>query len=101
MFYFIFEAQPKPTNPEFGKYAGATVSYWIQRETQAEAAAVAHGWIGDEDWRITAMEYAALITKETQLPDGMRYFEQAKIDGEVFVFYTFPVGAKNDEANAS
>jgi hypothetical protein len=100
MFHFRFKAHPKHTNPGFGKYAGATVCCWVHRETQDEAAAVARGWIGDEDWRITAMEYASQITKETQLPDGMRYYEQAEIDGEVFVFYTWPMNTEDDSRNA-
>jgi hypothetical protein len=101
MFHFRFEAEPKRTNPDFGRYAGAMICCWVQRKSQDEAAAVARGWIGDEDWRITTMEYASLITKETQLPEGMRYFEQAEIDGEVFVFITHPTGAKDDDAHAS
>ena len=96
MFHFRFEASPKSTHPKFGEYAGAIVACWVQRATQIEALSVARGWIGDEDWAITATEYAALITRDTQLPDGGQYFEQAQTDGEVFVFYTFPVGAPDD-----
>jgi hypothetical protein len=47
------------------------------------------------------MEHADLITRETQLPDGMQYFEQAEIDGEVFVFFTSPGGASDDDTNAA
>lgn len=100
MFHFRFETRPKRTHPKFGVDA-AMVSCWIKRETLADAAAVARGWIGDEDWRIIATEHAALITRETQLPGGMQYFEQAEIDGEVFVFFTAPVGAPDDETPAA
>lgn len=101
MFHFRFEATPKRTNPDFGKYASAMVCCWIQRDVQADAAAVARGWIGDEDWSIIRTEYAGLITRETQLPDGMRYFEQAKTDGEVFVFYTAPIGTSDEGTNVT
>ena len=39
------------------------------------------------------------MTRERQAehPDGMQYFEQAEIDGEVFVFFTSPIGASDDE----
>jgi len=97
MFHFRFEVRPKRTHPKFGQYASAMVCCWIQRETQEQAAAVARGWIGDEDWAIIRMEHAGLITRETQLPGGMQYFEQAEIDGEVFVFFTSPIGASDDE----
>src|SRR5213075_692130 len=59
MLHFRFEARPKRTHPNSGEYVGAMVSCWIRRDTQDEAAAVARGWIGDEDWAITAMERAA------------------------------------------
>jgi hypothetical protein len=101
MFHFRFEVRPKPTHPKFGHYAGAMVSCWIQRETQDQAVGVARGWIADEDWTIIRTEHADLITRETQLPDGMQYFEQAEIDREVFVFFTSPVEAPEDYTNAS
>jgi hypothetical protein len=96
MFYFIFDARPTPKNPKHGTYGGASVSCWVQRDTQAEAEAVARRWITERHWAITAMEEATFITKETQLPAGMQFFEQAEIDDEVFVFHTSPVGAPDD-----
>jgi len=99
MFFFQFEVRPKQTNPERDRYAGAMVNCWVLRDTLSQAEAVARGWIGDEDWRITRVELASLMTREQQSehPDGMRYFEQAEIDSEVFVFHTWPVGAPDDE----
>jgi hypothetical protein len=99
MFFFHFEVRPKQTNPKRELYAGATVSCWVLRDTQSQAEAVARGWIGDEDWRITGVETATLMTRErqSQYPEGMRYFEQAEIDREVFVFHTWPVGAPDDK----
>jgi hypothetical protein len=84
-FFFHFEVRPQQTHPKRDQYAGAMVSCWILRDTQSQAEAVARGWIGDEDWRITRVESATLMTKEQQLehPDGMQYFEQA----EIFVFH--------------
>jgi hypothetical protein len=100
MFFFRFEVRPKQTHPKRGHYAGAMVNCWVLRDTQAQAEAVARGWIGDEDWRITGVEEATLMTRERQaeFPDGIQYFEQAEIDSEVFVFHTWPVGAADDGA---
>ena len=99
MFFFQFEVRPKQTHPKRGEYAGAMVNCWILRDTQSQAEAVARGWIGDEDWRITSVEEAMLMTRESQAkhPDGMQYFEQAEIDREVFVFHTWPIGAPDDK----
>jgi hypothetical protein len=99
MFFFQFEVRPKETHPKRDEYEGAMVSCWVLRDTQSQAEAVARGWIGDEDWRITRVETATPMTRGQQAehPDGLRYFEQAEIDGEVFVFHTWPVGAPDDK----
>ena len=47
---------------------------------------VRRGCIADEDWRVTELETAFAVTRQTQADEGMRYFEQAEIDREVFVF---------------
>ena len=98
MFFFQFEVRPKKTHPKHDEYGGASVTCWIQRDTQCQAEAVARGWLADEDWRITAVDETAQITRKDQRPEGMQYFEQAEIDGEVFVFHTWPVGAPDDNA---
>ena len=100
MFFFQFEVRPKKTHPKRHEYGGATVVCWIQRDTQRQAQAVARGWLAHEDWRITTVEEEEQITKKDQRPEGLRYFEQAEIDGEVFVFHAWPVGAP-DETNAA
>ena len=81
-------------------YAGARGNCWVLRDTQAQAERVARDCIGDQDWRITGIEEAILMTREWQaeFPDGVQYFEQAEIDSEVFVFYTWPVGGSADDA---
>jgi hypothetical protein len=96
MYHFIFDALPTSENPKFGTYGGATVGCWVQRETQREAESVARAWIGDQHWTITSLEEASIITRDTQLPAGLQYFEQAETDGEVFIFYTSPIGAHDD-----
>ena len=98
MFFFQFEVRPKQTHPRRDEYSGAMVNCWVLRETQSQAEAVARDWIGDEDWRITRVEAARLMTREDQAeyPDGIQYFEQAEIDSEVFVFHTWPLGAPDD-----
>jgi hypothetical protein len=95
MFFFQFEVQPSKNDPDRNKFGGAIVNCWILRDTQNQAEAVARSWIGGQDWHITRVESASLMTKEKQLesPDGMQYFEQAEIDREVFVFHTWPVSA--------
>jgi len=96
MFFFQFEVRPKKSHPKRDEYGGAVVTCWIRRDTKRQAEAVARRWLAHEDWRITAVDEAAEIKREEQRPEGLRYFEQAEIDGEVFVFHTWPVGAPDD-----
>jgi hypothetical protein len=35
--------------------------------------------------------------QQSEYPQGMRYFEQAEVDHEVFVFHNWPVGAPDDK----
>jgi hypothetical protein len=96
MFCFQFEARPKKTHPKASEYGGAQINCWIQRDTQDEAESYARGSISDDGWTITHREKAFLVTKETQYPKGMRYFEQAEIDHEVFVLHSWPLNARDD-----
>ena len=70
----------------------------IRRIRQPPSHAVG---LATEDWTIIRTAHAGLITRETQLPDGLQYFEQAEIDGEVFLFFTSPVGAPDNDTNAA
>jgi len=88
-FFFQFDVRPEPTHRKCSEYSGAMVNCWIKGDTQSQAEAVARVW-ADKDWRIVSIERASLITRETQRPAGMWYFEQAEIDGEVFVFSLRP-----------
>lgn len=98
MFHFQFEVRPNATHPKCLEYAGGMACCWVQRDTLPEAESVARRELADQHWTIVTTEDAGVITRETQLPDGMRYFEQAEIDGEVFVIFTSPVGEPEDEA---
>lgn len=97
MFHFQFEVQPKPTHPKCLEYDVAMACCWIERDTLPDAESVAREWLTKEEWTIVAMEDAGVITRETQLPDGLRYFEQAEIDGEALVIITSPVGETDEE----
>jgi hypothetical protein len=96
MFCFQFEARPKATRPNANEVGGAMINCWIQRDTLEEAESYARGSIADEDWTILRKEEGFLVTRDTQDPEGMRYFKQAEIDKEVFIFHTWPLNAPDD-----
>jgi hypothetical protein len=99
MFCFQFEARPKTTHSNTNEVGGAVVNCWIQRGTLEEAGSYARDSIADEDWTILRKQEGLLVTRDTQDPERMRYFKQAEIDKEVFVFHTWPVNAPDDDAS--
>lgn len=97
IFLFQFEVRPRPNNPESKKIGGAVVLCWVDRPTQDVAETIARGLIDKEGWVIMKLEEASLITRETQNPEGMEYFEQAETDGEAVAFYTWSLDATDDQ----
>ena len=96
MFCFQFEARPKATHPKAKEVGGTMVNCWIKRDALEEAESYARGSIANEDWTILRKQEGFLVTRDTQDPKDMRYFEQAEIDKEVFVFHTWPLNAPDD-----
>jgi len=92
IFYFQFEARPKKP----GGTGGAFINCWIDRPTREEAESHVRDAIANQDWSVTRLEEAVLVTRETQPAESRQYFDQAEIDGEVFVFHTWPVAAQDD-----
>ena len=86
MFYFRFEARPKASSATRSHAGGAMINCWIESDTREEAESYARGSIADQDWEISRLEEAGVVTRETQAPEEMEYFEQVEIDKNVFVF---------------
>ena len=96
MQYLFFAAKPQSDNPEAEEYGGAFVGCWIKDRTEDEARSVAEIMIEDNGWIPTKIEEQYPVTAEIldEGSEGKEYFEQALIDGEVIVFYTFPRDTK-------
>jgi hypothetical protein len=59
---------------------------------EKNAYLIAKGWIEDQGWVPLTLEEQYPVSEETyqEKAEGRRYFEQALIDEEVFVFITSP-----------
>jgi hypothetical protein len=75
-------------------YGGAFVCGWIERDTQAEAVAIAQQMIADHKWNVQALEEVTEISRDDYAEGdvGLQYYEQAEIDREVLVFHRYPQG---------
>jgi hypothetical protein len=92
MQYLIIDAAQDPTFAHEKECGGATVGCWIKNQTEKNAYLIAKGWIEDRGWVPLSLEDRYPVSEEDvrDKPDGRKYFEQALIDDEVFVFHTSP-----------
>src|SRR5271154_422737 len=96
MQYLIISAEPQVGTPASDEYGGAHVGCYIKDQTPTGALTVARKMIQEHGWNVLHLEEQYPISAQTyeNKPEGKEYFEQALIDGEVIVFYTFPKNAK-------
>ena len=92
MQYLIVDAAQDPTYAHERQYPGATVGCWIKHQTKRNAYLIAKGWIEGHGWVPLSLEEQYPVSAETYrvMSEGRKYFEQALIDEEVFVFFTSP-----------
>jgi hypothetical protein len=90
MQYLILDAAQYPTVYHREKYSGTHVGCWIKNQTKKNAYLIARGWVEERGWVVLSLEDQHPVTADnfTNNPEGRRYFEQALIDDEVFVFIT-------------
>jgi hypothetical protein len=96
MQYLILSAEPQAGTPASDEYGGAHVGCYIKDQTSLGAFDLAKKMIQEYGWNVLELEEQYSISAQTyeNKSDGKEYFEQALIDGEVIVFYTFPKNAK-------
>jgi hypothetical protein len=80
----------KPVTLEEDGATGAYVNCWIKRESAVVAQAQAEKDIRENGWRIEAIEQSVRAVEDKPKKEaGLEYFEQAQIDGEVYVYHTW------------
>jgi hypothetical protein len=97
LFLVTMEARPAPDSEEFGEVGGSFVNCWVAADDLRTAERRAVALIQEAGWMPHRFEEWSLVTRETyadeDAPDLRELFEQALIDGEVCVFYEWPVDA--------
>lgn len=79
----------KPIEPS--DIGGAYVNCFIESNSSKRAQEIAERQITELNWQIIEMEELTVINQDTVDDDKREYYEQALIDKEVFVFYTYPL----------
>lgn len=91
MFYLALDGVPTKEHPDFESVGGAGIYCWIIAESLAAAEAQARNHLGNGSWFIKEYEEGFRVD-ETSFEDSemLCYYEQAEIDGEVYLFHTYP-----------
>lgn len=93
MHYYLFNVRPKPGTKEASECGGAFVNCWIQRPTEDEASERARFMLESNNWIVNELKESREVTEDyyEDESEGMEYFKQALIDGEVLVINSFPL----------
>jgi hypothetical protein len=91
MRYLIFTVEPRRGSIHAKSCLGAKVGCWIKDRSKEEAETVARTFIEGEAWNVLTLDDHQIVSDSTYKDkvEGRCYYEQALIDREVFVFYTF------------
>jgi hypothetical protein len=100
VWFVSLTAVPVAEGNHFDEFAGAQISCWVARP-QVEAVARATQLVAEQGWRVTSVEESCEVVESDYAPGdpGGEYFRQAKVDGEVWVFYTWPNDAPDRDTN--
>lgn len=98
IYYFRFEAVPASNAKDFNDCGGAMINCWIKEESGERASIKASSHIINNGWKILLLEESFLAEEGMyEGQESLKYFEQAKSDGEVYVYHTWPVDAQDDD----
>lgn len=85
--HLAIEALPADGGEKDDELETGAVRCWIKDQTQRNARHVAAGWIAENGWGvIEEFEQRVVSRADFADTDFLRYYEQALIDDEVFVF---------------
>ena len=93
VFFLQYEATPRKGSIDDQEgIAGAHVNCWVLRATLEEAKEVAVKWIVNAGYVVDDPDEAhEAVEGGARSKEAEEYYQQALIDGEVFIFYTYPV----------
>ncbi len=101
MFYLAFDGVPTKEHPDFDSVGGSGIYCWIIAESLNAAEAQARNHLEESGWFIKEYEEGFEVD-ETSFEDSemLQYYQQAEIDGEVFLFHTYPAreGEETDKS---
>ena len=91
VFFFQFRCSPLTNSYNYLEYEGAFINCWIKSDNEYAAVETAQGYIFNSKWKVEELEEKDIIDDEfyNQKDEGLKYYKQALLDGECYVFHTW------------
>jgi hypothetical protein len=91
MYFLVYHVKPLSGFNNGKSIGGAYVSCWIEAGTEQKARKIAITEIKDLQWEILEIDRCYEVNKENlDTPSQIEFYNQALIDGQVFIFHTYP-----------
>ena len=94
-----YHARPKEKPVNSDDISGAYINCWINDDNQKEAERRAIKMMDENGWAVLTLDEASSVTSSDYSEDDqqLEYYDQALIDDEVLVVYTYPLVDKGEE----
>lgn len=91
MKFITYHLRPSEEFDNEEQVGGAYVNCFIETDSSQQAQDIAKKQIVELNWEIIELEELTNLDQDTVSDENREYYEQALIDKEVFVFYTYPI----------
>jgi len=99
LYIIRFCARPDPNSLNFEEFGGAFINAFIDAPTESDAIAIAQYKILKSGWIIESVDEISFQCRDDYADDdeGLKYFEQALIEKEIIVEFTWPIDPQEGE----
>lgn len=96
MIYLRYELIPKPQSLKTAEHGGAWGSAWIKTTDIDTAKSITEAQFEQSGWDVVTNETIESVDRTDYLDSqSLEYFDQAMLDGEVYVYDTYPPSQDN------
>ena len=92
IFYIRYECIPTAESNDYKDTGGAFINCWVKAASIEAAKNMAENAISENQWKVLKLEESFPVTIENYIEEEelLEFYQQAEIDGEVYVYYSWP-----------
>lgn len=98
VYYIFLEGKPLLNNKESKEFTGAYINCWVNSKNETTAKDKAIEYVYNQGWEVINIEEVFITNRERYVdePDSLECFDQAVKYGIGAIFYTWPIGNKDE-----